>query len=366
MKKAIFILLCFVFAGTAAAEDCEIWLGHWKVKYQDGSNAHWIVDWATNEPLSSGSRCQAKGVSKKPGEPDVFFQIRWFVYVNAYIYVEHQGDLQQTDKITEMVLSDDLFTVRESEHGIASGERILCTDGDADGYYREGGTCGPADCDDNDTDLNPGELEACNDNKDNNCNGASDETCSSACATDHDNDGFFTEGGMCGAVDCDDTNAGINQNAQEICGDGKDNNCDGQVDEDCSLGCVDTDGDGYGINCAAGSDCDDRDPHVHPGKDEICGDKRDNNCDGIVDEGCGLRLCAATALLGEDDQRIETLRRVRDNVFARTWAGTRIIAAYYHKNDGLMAICSNYPVIKRTIAEFLKMLIAVFAQLTSY
>ena len=61
--------------------------------------------------------------------------------------------------------------------------------------------------------------------------------------------------------------------------------------------CVDADGDGiyaydkdkcpldvkeWGI-----IDCDDSDPNVSPYANEICGDKKDNNCDGVVDEaGC--------------------------------------------------------------------------------
>src|SRR5205807_1948426 len=35
-----------------------------------------------------------------------------------------------------------------------------------------------------------------------------------------------------------------------------------------------------------GSDCDDCDASVHPGSPEICGDHKDNNCDGQVDESC--------------------------------------------------------------------------------
>jgi hypothetical protein len=33
-------------------------------------------------------------------------------------------------------------------------------------------------------------------------------------------------------------------------------------------------------------DCDDTDPAVNPGADEVCGDEIDNNCDDQVDEGC--------------------------------------------------------------------------------
>jgi hypothetical protein len=44
----------------------------------------------------------------------------------------------------------------------------------------------------------------------------------------------------------------------------------------------DADGDGY----VAGVDCDDTDPLVNPGADEVCGDLIDNDCDAQVDEGC--------------------------------------------------------------------------------
>ena len=51
---------------------------------------------------------------------------------------------------------------------------------------------------------------------------------------------------------------------------------------------VDTDGDGWVSienECVPGGDCDDTDPAVYPGAIEVC-DGVDNNCDGIVDEGC--------------------------------------------------------------------------------
>jgi hypothetical protein len=44
----------------------------------------------------------------------------------------------------------------------------------------------------------------------------------------------------------------------------------------------DADGDGL-IWC---NDCNDDDPSVHSGAPEICGNQIDDNCNGVVDEGC--------------------------------------------------------------------------------
>lgn len=52
----------------------------------------------------------------------------------------------------------------------------------------------------------------------------------------------------------------------------------------------DNDGDGYtAIGSCTGSmdDCDDNDASVNPGAKEICGDGKDNNCNGLIDENCG-------------------------------------------------------------------------------
>jgi hypothetical protein len=53
--------------------------------------------------------------------------------------------------------------------------------------------------------------------------------------TDNDGDGFNTEGGECGPVDCDDGDPAINPDASEVCGDGIDNNCDSQTDDACPV-----------------------------------------------------------------------------------------------------------------------------------
>lgn len=69
---------------------------------------------------------------------------------------------------------------------------------------------------------------------------------------------------------------------------GVDDNCNGLTDEPAGP-CPDDDGDLYGAPGSAfcsrlATDCDDTDPAVNPGAYEICGNGRDDNCDGVVDD----------------------------------------------------------------------------------
>ena len=153
------------------------------------------------------------------------------------------------------------------------------------------------------------EAEKC-DGKDNDCDGLFDEVDASGCETfnlDYDADGWGGAETVCAchqqspglpagvpvvsnAFDCDDLDPEVNPMTGEIC-DSRDNDCDGLVDNGC-----DKDGDGYchsihpawtpGPVCKHEEpDCMDTDATIHPGHEELC-DGKANGCDGQVDWGC--------------------------------------------------------------------------------
>ena len=183
-------------------------------------------------------------------------------------------------------------------------------DHDGDGYDES------VDCDDADPGVNPGMIEMC-DSRDNDCDGFVDDDDPDLADgyelyVDTDADGFGSSANTtrdCDGVDagyvadrndCDDTNASINPDANEVC-DGIDNNCNGIVDSDADPSetltwFADADSDGFGDGAsmiesctqptghvADSTDCNDADPAVNPDADEYC-DNVDNNCNGDVDE----------------------------------------------------------------------------------
>ncbi len=168
------------------------------------------------------------------------------------------------------------------------------------------------DCDDTNDTVHPGAEEVC-DGTDNDCDGEIDNGAAGmqTVYTDADGDGFgdsatgmtscqVESGQAIEGGDCDDANPDAYPGADEVCN-GVDDNCDSIADE--TEPSFDQDGDGAldagqcaGYTGTAPLDCDDADPGVHPGADEIAGDGIDNDCDGslwegapglLVDEGAG-------------------------------------------------------------------------------
>jgi hypothetical protein len=173
---------------------------------------------------------------------------------------------------------------------LSSASAQQCTDNDRDGFFKEGGLCGATDCDDNDRSVHPGALKLC-DGKDSNCDGKRDFP------TDVDND---LDGVPWCAGDCNDNHPDISPLVQEgpyasiTCSDGIDNDCDNTIDlndTECEQPCVDKDGDGFGypgrITCDNGPrpDCNDNDTSIHPDADDNSCNNIDENCDGYYDEG---------------------------------------------------------------------------------
>ncbi len=135
------------------------------------------------------------------------------------------------------------------------------------------------DCDDNDSLVNPDAPEACN-QKDDNCDGSTDEGCD---CIDGEHRPCGSDTGECepGVQDCQggrwsECKGGVEAQAESC--NGKDDDCDGNLSDDEQ----DTDGDGQ-MPCSG--DCDDDDLSVFTGAPEVC-DGKDNDCDGKTDEDC--------------------------------------------------------------------------------
>jgi len=106
--------------------------------------------------------------------------------------------------------------------------------------------------------------------------GSPGEVNGQCCWDDVDGDGAYSA--ACGGPDCDDTDPDLHDGDDDL--DGSDA-CDDCDDADPALEALDADEDGFST-CEG--DCDDADPLVNPGVVEDTSNGADDDCDGIVDE----------------------------------------------------------------------------------
>jgi len=221
-------------------------------------------------------------------------------------------------------------------------------DGDVDEAFSDCDLDGIADCieADDDADGWPDELDNCPCVQNPNQLDSDNDTMGDGCDTDDDNDGVADN------QDCQPLNTDVYPGAGEQCN-GLDDDCDDLIDEgyldtdqDLEADCVDNDDDGDGIpdtldNCplmenpdqldtdfdkqgnvcdpdddADGypddNDCGPLDKFVYPGAPEMC-DCKDNNCDGMDDEGFTDTDGDGVADCCEDDTDGDTIPNGVDN-----------------------------------------------------
>jgi hypothetical protein len=76
-------------------------------------------------------------------------------------------------------------------------------------------------------------------------------------------------------------------------------------------------------------------------------------------EHINRKQCAATFLLGKQDQRLGALRQFRDAVLAKSALGTNLIALYYNNSQRMIALFEKRPAIKFSAKKLLELLVPV-------
>ena len=141
----------------------------------------------------------------------------------------------------------------------------IITDADNDGFNSL------EDCDDNNAEVNPDQEEVV-------YNGLDDDCDPTTLDDDLDQDGFSLE------FDCDDDNAEINPDQSELVYNG--------IDDDCNPTTLDDDIDQDGFLLA--DDCNDDEPSINPNAEDIPNNGIDEDCDGMDATSSLHELAGAT------------------------------------------------------------------------
>ncbi len=212
-------------------------------------------------------------------------------------------------------IDDDCDT--QTDEGVATN---FYQDADGDGYGNaavttqacsapSGYVTDNTDCNDANAAVHPGATEVCN-GIDDDCDTQIDEGVTTTFYQDADGDGYgnaavttqacsVPSGYVINNTDCNDANAAVHPGATELCN-GISDDCDGQIDEGVqSTFYRDFDSDGFGNaavtiqGCSApagyvanNTDCNDNNAAVRPGATELCTNSIDDDCDGVINEGC--------------------------------------------------------------------------------
>ena len=166
---------------------------------------------------------------------------------------------------------------------------------------------------------------------------------------------------FCDGVEICDAALGCRRGQITTCSDDKTCTIDRCIEENKTCQHVDRDADGDGSpdgRCVMGGDCDDADPTVFTGHAEICNNRKDDNCDGQVDESpCRTPIhdtcldplviresgvyevdtSAATYDYGGTCAPMEPAGR-RDVVAARELAGERQVDVVAEAPSGVLAV----------------------------
>ncbi len=173
-------------------------------------------------------------------------------------YADRAGDCDDTDRMIHPDATEICDSIDNNCDNVidddATDRGTWYADADEDTYGNpdaplvaceqpDGSVTNATDCDDMEATTNPGALEVCEDETDNDCDGVTDtdaEYVTWYCDSDEDayGDPLSTRidcqqptGYVADATDCDDTEAATNPSAEEICNDWIDNNCDEEAPE---------------------------------------------------------------------------------------------------------------------------------------